>query len=169
MIYPARGMAILRIHPRLATERLRLRPFVADDADEFAILAGTLLHPLGLVGRRTRFHADPLERRIELGLLPVARRDVERLQQIFSIMPRVMDIDAPGRAQRALLHRSSLDEALTWIEIFGDRPDVVEHWRELKAQRQQHEPHHVPSFDTAPGPYRRRRRRRRGPRRNPSA
>src|SRR5687768_15786731 len=39
-----------------------------------AILAGTLLVPLGLVGRRPRFSVDPLERRIELGLLPIARR-----------------------------------------------------------------------------------------------
>jgi RimJ/RimL family protein N-acetyltransferase len=33
--------AVLKIHPRLTTEQLRLRPFVADDADELAILAGT--------------------------------------------------------------------------------------------------------------------------------
>jgi poly(A) polymerase len=152
-------------HALEAIDRYREGFNAAPDTMTNAILAGTLLHPLGLIGRRTRFHADPLERRIELGLLPVARRDVERLQQIFSIIPRVMDIDAPGRAQRALLHRSSLDEALTWIEIFGDRPDVVEHWRELKTQRHLPEPHHVPN--TVPGPFRRRRRRR--PRRNPSA
>ena len=32
---------MLKIHPRIATERLRLRPFVAEDADELAMLAGT--------------------------------------------------------------------------------------------------------------------------------
>jgi len=31
----------MKIHPRFVTERLRLRPFVADDAEELAILAGT--------------------------------------------------------------------------------------------------------------------------------
>ena len=135
-----------------------------------AILAGTLLYPLGLVGtRRGRFYADATERRIELGLLPIARRDVERLQQIFSLLPRVLDIDAPPRAQRGLLHRSSLDEALTWLEIHGDRPDVVAHWRELQAQRQTHESPHVQAADVGVPPFRRRRRRRRGPRRNPGA
>jgi RimJ/RimL family protein N-acetyltransferase len=32
---------MLKVHPRIATERLRLRPFVADDAEELAALAGT--------------------------------------------------------------------------------------------------------------------------------
>ena len=67
-------------------------------------------------------------------MLPIARRDVERLQQIIAIQPKLLDIEAPVRAQRGLLHRAILDEALTWLEIHGDRPDVVAHWRELKAQ-----------------------------------
>ena len=41
---------------------------------------------------------------------------------------------APVRAQRGLLHRAVLDEAITWLEIHGDRPEVVAHWRELQAQ-----------------------------------
>ena len=131
-----------------------------------AILAGTLLQPLGLIGRRTRFHTDPLERRIELGLLPIARKDIERLQQIFSIMPRVLDTQAPFRTQRGLLHRSSLDEALSWLEIHDDRPDVLAHWRELKAERHEH-PAPVVAGDEGPGMGFRRRRRRRRPRRAP--
>lgn len=136
------------------------------------VLAGTLLHPLGLIGRRQRFHADAMERRIELGVLPIARRDVERLQQMFSLMPRLMDLQAPPRAQRALLHRASLPETLTWLEIHGDRPDVVAHWREMMAQRHEHAPHaHALAADTGPSSdfRRRRRRRRRGPRRPPPA
>ena len=136
------------------------------------VLAGTLLHPLGLIGRRQRFHADPTERRIELGVLPIARRDVERLQQMFSLIPRMMDLQAPPRAQRALLHRASLPEALTWLEIHGDRPDVVAHWEDLIAQRHEQGPHHhEAAADAGPSSeFRsRRRRRRRGPRRPPSA
>ncbi len=88
---------------------------------------------MGLI-RRQRFSADALERKVELGMLPIARRDVERLQQIIAIQPKLLDIEAPVRAQRGLLHRAILDEALTWLEVHGDRPDVVAHWRELKAQ-----------------------------------
>ena len=154
-------------HALEAVDRYREQFDSAPESMTNAILAGTLLQPLGLVGGRRRFHADALEHRIELGLLPIARRDVERLQQIFALMPRVLDIEAPFRAQRGLLHRSSLEEALTWLEIHGDRSDVVAHWRELQAQRQAHDPVHAVASDTPSNdPFRRRRRRRRGPRRN---
>jgi poly(A) polymerase len=130
-----------------------------------AILAGTLLVPLGLVGRRQRFSADALERRVELGLLPIARRDLERLQQILSLQHRLEDVDAPPRAQRALLHRGAIDEALTWLEIHGERPEVVSHWRQLQLDV-------TPAVDSEEAavhrPFRRRRRRR-GRGRVPSA
>ena len=154
-----------------AVDRYRAGFRSAPDTLTNAVLAGTLLQPLGIVGRGRRYHADALERRVELGLLPIARRDIERLQQIFSILPRVLDTQAPFRAQRTLLHRSSLDEALTWLEIHGDRPDVVTHWQELKAERPSHASHPPPAMAAADEglvPFRRRRRRRRGPRRNPA-
>jgi poly(A) polymerase len=153
-----------------AVDRYRAGFQSAPDTLTNAVLAGTLLQPLGMVGKGRRYHADALERRIELGLLPIARRDVERLQQIFSVLPRVLDTEAPFRAQRGLLHRSSLDEALTWLEIHGERPDVVAHWRELKAERESHaqHPQHAMAADEGIRPFRRRRRRRRSPRRNPA-
>ena len=136
------------------------------------VLAGSLLYPLGLIGRRQRFSADAMERKVELGVLPIARRDVERLQQMFSLIPRMMDLQAPLRAQRGLLHRASLPEALTWLDIHGDRPDVVEHWEGLIAERHaEGHHHHELAADTGPSSElrRRRRRRRRGPGRPPSA
>ncbi|HET7697161.1 MAG TPA: polynucleotide adenylyltransferase PcnB [Vicinamibacterales bacterium] len=128
-----------------------------------AILAGTLLAPLGLAGRERRFSADALERRVELGVLPIPRRDVERLHQILALQPRLHDLRAPFRAQRALLHRHVLGEALTWLEIHGNRPDALEHWRALQAEPGPGAPAD-PLTPGAPPAFRRRRRRRRRPR-----
>ena len=148
-----------------ALDRYRARFEGPPDTLTNGILAGTLLHPLGLAGRRQRFSADPLERRVELGLLPIPRRDVERLQQIFSMQQRLLDVNAPLRAQRGLLHRSTFPEAVTWLEIHGDRPEVVDHWRQLQAQSVPSGPHHHATGEmAAAGPYQRRRRRRRRPR-----
>jgi poly(A) polymerase len=144
-----------------AIDRYRARFEAAPDTLTNAILAGTLLVPVGLAGRRQRYSADPLERRVELGMLPIARRDVERLQHILSLQARLLDLRAPLRAQKALLHRSTLDEALTWLEIHGDRPDVVAHWRELQMQTAQPQAHHTEAGLEVPFHSRRRRRRRR--------
>jgi poly(A) polymerase len=151
-----------------ALDRYRNRFTSAPESLTNAILAGTLLHPLGLL-RRPRFSADPLERRLELGMLPIARRDVERLHQVMALQPRLLDIGAPSRAQRGVLHRAVLDEALSWLDIHGERPDVVEHWRQLQSEGPP--AHAVSGHDGAARdgkrPFRRRRRRRR--RRSPHA
>jgi poly(A) polymerase len=156
-----------------ALDRFRARFESTPDSLTNAILVGSLLYPLGLAGRRNRFSADPLERRVELGILPIARRDLERLHQILAIQPRLLDIDAPIRTQRALLHRSVIEEALTWLEIHGERPDVIAHWRDQQAQRD-HTHAAYPAATAADQPeeavpFRRRRRRRRGRRRSPYA
>ena len=118
--------------------------------------------PLGLAGGPRRFHADGLERRVELGILPIPRRDVERLHQVLALQPRLLDLRAPFRAQRGVLHRHVLGEALTWLDIHGQRPEVLEHWRSLQAQPGPGTP--VPDADNAGNvaafrPRRRRRRR----------
>jgi poly(A) polymerase len=145
-----------------ALDRYRNRFASAPESLTNAILAGTLLHPMGLI-RRQRFTADPLERKVELGMLPIARRDVERLQQIIAIQPKLLDIEAPVRARRGVLHRAILDEALTWLEVHGDRPDAVAHWRELKAEAAPQPPQADDGGPEAAAdtPFRRRRRRRR--------
>jgi poly(A) polymerase len=141
-----------------ALDRYRARFVDAPDTLTNAILAGTMLYPVDLIGRRHRFSADPLERRVELGLLPIARRDVERLHQILALQSRLVDIDGPARAQRGLLHRSAFPEAVTWLEIHGDRPDAVAHWRQIQAQGLNP---HPAAQEAADRPFRRRRRRRR--------
>jgi poly(A) polymerase len=151
-------------HAISALDTYRARFEGAPDTLTNGILAGTLLQPLGLVGRRPRFSADPLERRVELGLLPIPRRDIERLRQVLGLQHRLLDLQAPPRAQRGLLHRATFQEALTWLEIHGDRPDVVAHWRELQTQAPAGGHHHAGGEIVAAGPYQRRRRRRRRPR-----
>src|SRR5262245_32181688 len=143
-------------------DRYRRQFDAAPDTLTNAILAGTLLVPLGLAGAQRHFSADALERKVELGLLPMPRRDVERLHQILALQPRLHDLRAPFRAQRAVLHRHVLNDALIWLEIHGGRPDLLQHWRSLQAEPG---PGHVADVDgnTEPDarPFRRRRRRRR--------
>ena len=140
-----------------ALDRYRRRFTAAPEALTNAILAGTLLQPMGLL-RRQKFTADPLERRIDLGMLPVPRRDVERLRQVMAIQPRLLDLQAPPRAQRALLQRSVLDEALTWLDVHGERPEVVAHWRAMKSETPSEA---APAEGETVGVFKRRRRRRR--------
>ncbi len=97
-----------------------------------AILLGSLIVPLG-----GRLHPPPLppgadprkEPRLSLGMLPLARRDVERLRQILSLQRRLTDTELSPRARRTLIHRGPFAEALTWLEIHGHAPEIVEHWR----------------------------------------
>ena len=99
-----------------------------------AILLGSLLVPLGHTVRSLspapvpdgEFRKEP---RISLGMLPLARRDVERLRQILGLQRRLVDMHLSPRARRALMHRGPFKEALTWLEVHGDSPDVLEHWR----------------------------------------
>ena len=62
-------------------------------------------------------------------MLPLARRDVERFRQILGLQQRLMDMNLSPRAKRALMHRGPFREAMTWLEIHGQAPEVVEHWR----------------------------------------
>jgi poly(A) polymerase len=119
-----------------------------------AVLLGTLLVPLGLMPRRRAAEADeiadievrdagvpaerPWRRRdrrpvkeppLRIGLLPVARRDTERLRQILSVQRRLMELESSPRAKRALMHRSPFQEAMIWLEIHGRAPEALEHWR----------------------------------------
>ena len=148
----------------------RNRFAAAPDTLTNAILAGTILVPLGLAGGPRRYSADALERKVELGVLPMPRRDVERLHQILALQPRLLDLRAPLRAQRAVMHRHAFHDALIWLEIHGGRPDVLQHWQSLETEPG---PGHVPGVDgnrqpAGERPLRRRRRRRRRGRGSPS-
>jgi poly(A) polymerase len=118
------------------------------------ILLGSLLVPLGIslhagpgadhVGRRSSADGDAAASRSEraprrapgprLGELPLARRDIERLRLIVGMQRRLRDLTASPKAQRALAHRGVFREALTWLEIHGGAPELVEHWKAILAE-----------------------------------
>ena len=62
-------------------------------------------------------------------MLPLARRDVERLRQILGLQRRLMDMSLSPRAKRSLMHRGPFKEALTWLDVHGHAPEVLEHWK----------------------------------------
>ncbi len=160
------------------------------------VLLGTLLIPLGLMPRHERRHRDddqeddargnesapgdalvprskpkfrrpPKEPILKIGLLPIARGDTERLRQILSLQSRIADLETSPRAKRALMHRGPFDDALTWFEIHGQAPAVLEHWKGFM-EALGPEALHAPAdgdAGAAPPEDRLRRRRRRGRRR----
>src|SRR6185436_7395300 len=123
-----------------------------------AILLGSLIAPLGLLKDRPRHvatDAQPVEESADgsrlaagpapvplhdrrapgprLGELPLARRDVENLRHILGLQRRLRDLGANPRAKRALTHRHIFRDALTWMDIHGGSPEIVEHWKTLEA------------------------------------
>ena len=140
------------------------------------ILLGSLLVPLGISLYRRRADdwgqppspppagpgALPERRRVpapRLGTLPIARRDMERLQQLLGIQRRMREV-AGSRGHRGLVHRSIFREALTWLEIHGADPAVVQYWTAQAAGASTQ--HAAPDGENGEqSPFRRRRRRRR--------
>lgn len=100
-----------------------------------AVLLGSLLVPLGLFDRQPPRHSneevDGKEQAVTFGSLPLARRDVERLHQVLALERRLLEVNAPPRAQRALMQRGVFREALVWLEIHGGAPEAVVHWHAL--------------------------------------
>jgi len=125
-----------------------------------ALLLGSLIVPLGPGGPVGRI--EPGENGKEpapsLGMLPLARRDVERLRQILGLQRRLSDMNLSPRAKRALTHRGPFREALTWLDIHGRAPELLEHWKGFVEAAATFE---AEAGETGPPPPQRRRRRRR--------
>ncbi|MEO8482423.1 MAG: polynucleotide adenylyltransferase PcnB [Acidobacteriota bacterium] len=146
-----------------------------------AILIGSLLIPMGLLGRAPA-PRDPHQDKISFGMLTVARKDIERLRHLVQLLPKLADPMLAPRVARGLTHRPAFADTLLWMEIHGDSPDMVERWKETAAedaaQRQAAHGHHAAHHAGEHGdhahpagpdtgedgarPRRRRRRRRRG-------
>jgi poly(A) polymerase len=114
-----------------AVDAYRKRHEETPDTLSNAVLLGSLLVPLGMTGHPRPPAGTELEKepRLTLGMLPLARRDVERFRQIMGLQRRLLDSRLSPRARRALMHRGPFREALTWLEIHGQAPEAVEHWR----------------------------------------
>ena len=128
-----------------------------------AILLGSIVSPFATIDRpRRRAAQEPLAKRpfeVSLGLLPIARRDLERLGQILDLQRRLADRHVSLRARRVLMHRSAFADALTWMEIHGQTPELLKHWRSEASNAASSPGEELPR----PRRRRRRRRRRRGP------
>lgn len=96
-----------------------------------AVLLGSLIQPIQPLDLTPRKRDDKRPLDVSLGQLPVARRDVERLRQALQLQPRLQDPDLGSGRQRAVLHRSAFETALTWLTIQGDDPDSVDRWKTL--------------------------------------
>jgi poly(A) polymerase len=131
-----------------------------------AVLLGSLIVPLGPGGPVARVQPgeNGKEPAPSLGMLPLARRDVERLRQILGLQRRLTDMNLSPRAKRALTHRGPFQEALTWLDIHGRAPEVLEHWKGFVEAAGTFEAETGEA--AAPPPRRRRRRRRRRPARS---
>jgi poly(A) polymerase len=114
-----------------ALDAYRKRHEEIPDTLSNAVLLGSLIVPLGMTGHPRQPAGTELEKepRLTLGMLPLARRDVERFRQILGLQRRLLDSRLSPRARRALMHRGPFREALTWLEIHGQAPEAVEHWR----------------------------------------
>jgi poly(A) polymerase len=143
-----------------ALDVYRKRFTAAPDTLTNAVLLGSLLMPIGLSPGASPQRGTPnKEPVLSLGMLPLARRDVERLRQILGLQRRLLDRNTPPRARAAMTRRHSFQEAMTWLDIHGDAPDILAHWRaSIEAVDA---PDGMPSGAGAPPTKRRRRRRRR--------
>jgi poly(A) polymerase len=99
------------------------------------VLIGALLAPLGALARRGS-SGGAIRERVEFGILPVARKDLERQQQIVQMLPRLIDPGLPPRVVRGLVHRPVFPDALVWLEVFGDAPEHLARWREAHELRE---------------------------------
>ncbi len=125
------------------------------------ILLGSLIVPLGFSQGAWPSWMEGEERPgLNLGIIPLSRRDVERVHQVLMLQRRLREPSRSPQARRMLARRTAFPDALTWLEIHGDAPDKVEFWRNPDGAPQ------PPEAADAPGrPAGRRRRRRRGRRR----
>jgi len=158
------GPALWRSLAALDTYRARFGE--APDTLTNAVLLGTLLVPLGYTARSLASVPQKNGGRngpqLSIGVLPLARRDVERLRQILTLQRGLLDMRLTPRARLGLMRRGAFKDALTWLEIHGAAPEALEHWRGFIEAASTAAPA-ADSTEEVPARRRRRRRSRRRP------
>ena len=106
------------------------------------VLIGSVLVPLGALSRPRPLERDgrPHAEKVSFGILPVARKDLERLRLIMTTVPRLLDPNLPARVARGMPGRPTFGDAVTWLEVFGTDAEAVERWRHLRTERAAHAP-----------------------------
>jgi len=118
-----------------ALDAYRVRFESIPDELNTTILLGSLLVPAGFTGSFRHPHAtdedghEPPEAGSRLGSLPLARRDIERLRQLLGLERRLSDTNVHPRARQAIARRNIFRDALTWMEIHGEAPEMVREWK----------------------------------------
>jgi len=108
----------------------RLRFGTAPPTLTNAVLLGSLIVPLGFSqGGWPAWMEHEGRPGLNLGVLPLARRDVERIHQVLMLQRRLREPSRSSHARRVLMQRSAFADALTWLEVHGDAPDMLEYWR----------------------------------------
>jgi len=116
-----------------------------------AILLGSLVVPLGFSPAGLPAWLEEEDRPgLNLGVIPLARRDLERMHQVLMMQRRLREPSRSAPARRLLMQRAAFGEALTWLEIHGNSPEALTFWREQLGTTAQR--------STEQGPRRRRRR-----------
>jgi poly(A) polymerase len=96
-----------------------------------AILLGSLVVPLGFSPAGWPAWLEQQDRPgLNLGVVPLARRDLERMHQILMLQRRLREPSRSAQARRMLVQRAAFIDALTWLEVHGNAPDVLTFWRE---------------------------------------
>ena len=155
VLHAQAGEALWASLARLDAYRLRFEAPPAALGN--GVLLGSLIVPLGFSQAGwPAWMEDEGRPGLNLGVLPLSRRDIERIHQVLMLQRRLREPSRSPHARRMLMQRSAFADALTWLEIHGDEADKLAYWREHGAG---------PAAEAVAGEARPRRRRRRARRR----
>jgi len=120
------------------------------------VLLGSLVVPLGFSqGTWPGWIESEGRPGLNLGILPLSRRDIDRIHQVLVLQRRLREPSRSPRARQALMRRPAFPDALTWLEIHGDDPQTLVSWAHPTV-------HPGEPGEPGNGQRKRRRRRRRG-------